>query len=129
MTDRELNQQIIDDLMLIPDELRQAEIIVGQARRALSEQKTILEDAQFDAEINATIDGKNAEERKRQVKQAIAESDAVKLAQNELYAQESELIELEANVKAIARKFQASMALAELQAARLNLMAKYQKTN
>lgn len=129
MTDRELNQQIIDDLMLIPDELRQAEIIVGQARRALSEQKTILEDAQFDAEINAVIDGKNAEERKRQVKQAIAESDAVKLAQNELYAQESELIELEANVKAIARKFQASMALAELQAARLNLMAKYQKTN
>jgi hypothetical protein len=129
MNEKELNERIVDDLQIIPDELREAEIILGKARQALDERKTILADAEFDAEINAVIDGKNAEERKRQARQAIAESDAVRLAQNELYAAESELIELEANVKAISRRFNASLALAELQAARLNLMARYNKSN
>lgn len=129
MNDKELNQKIIDDLLSIPDELREAEIIIAKAQQSLDQKKGIVADAEFDAELNAVIDGKNAEERKRQLKQAITESSAVQLAQTELFAQEAELIELEANVKAIARRFRANLALSELQAARMYLLAKYPKSS
>lgn len=127
MTEKELNQRIIDSLLIIPEELREAEIILGNANLKESELKAQLSDAEFDAELNAVIDGKNAEERKRQLKQAISESSAVQLIKSELMAQESEIIAIEANVKAISRNFRANLALAELQAARLNLMARYEK--
>ena len=77
MNDKELNQRIIEDLLVIPNELREAEIIQAKAKQSLDEQKGIVSDAEFDAELNAVIDGRNAEERKRQLKQAIAESSAV----------------------------------------------------
>ena len=127
MTEKELNQKIVDSLLIIPGELREAEILLGNARLKFSEMKTLLSDAEFEAELSAVIDGKNAEERKRQLKQAITESPAVQLVQNELMAQEADIIALEANVKAEARTFRANLALAELQAARLNLMARYEK--
>ena len=129
MTDKELNLRIVENLLIIPDELREAEIILGNAKLKENELKAQLSDAEFDAEINAIIDGKNAEERKRQLKQAISESSVVQLVANELMAQEAEIITIEANVKAISRNFRANLALAELQAARLNLMAKYPKQN
>lgn len=129
MNDKELNQKIIDDLLSIPDELREAEIILAKAQQSLDEQKGIVADAEFDAELNAVIDGKNAEERKRQMKQAVTESSVVQLAQAELFAQEAELIELEANVKAVSRRFRANLALSELQAARMYLLAKYPKSS
>ena len=129
MNDKELNQRIIEDLLVIPNELREAEIIQAKAKQSLDEQKGIVSDAEFDAELNAVIDGKNAEERKRQLKQAIAESSAVQLAQTELFAQEAELIELEANTVAISRRFRAALALVELQSARMNLLAKYPKSD
>ena len=127
MTEKELNQKIVDSLLIIPGELREAEILLGNARLKFSEMKTLLSDAEFEAELSAVIDGKNAEERKRQLKQAITESPAVQLVQNELMAKEADIIALEANVKAEARTFRANLALAELQAARLNLMARYEK--
>lgn len=127
MTEKEINQRIMENLLIIPNELREAEIILGNAKLKENDLKAQLADVEFDAELNAVIDGKNAEERKRQLKQAISESTAVQLVTNELMAQEAEIITIEANVNAISRNFRANLALAELQAARLNLMAKYPK--
>jgi len=127
MTEKEFNQKIMDNLLIIPAELREAEILLGQANQKYNELKARLSDAEFEAELSAVIDGKNAEMRKRQLRQAITESPTVQLVKNEMMAQEVDIITLEASVKAEARAFRANLALAELQAARLNLMARYEK--
>jgi len=126
---KELNEEIIQHLRHIPEELREAEILLGKANQSIVEAKEAVSDAELDAEINATIDGKNAEERKRQLKEALANYPPVNTAKKNLNSLEMEVIELESNVKSIGRMFRANLALAELQAARMNLLAKYQKEN
>lgn len=124
MNDKELNEKITGDLFAIPENLRQAEINTGEARLVLKELKSDLADAELNVSFSYTPDGSNAEIRKVQMAKAMADSPEVKAANAAIYAQEMKLITLEAGEKAQYRQFNAAGSLAELQAARLNLMTK-----
>ena len=124
VNDKELNEKITGDLFAIPENLRQAEINTGEARLVLKELKRDLADAELNVSFSYTPDGSNAEIRKVQMAKAMADSPEVKAANAAIYAQEMKLITLEAGEKAQYRQFNAAGSLAELQAARLNLMTK-----
>jgi len=126
MTDKELTERIFSDLETLPAQIRDLELDLLDLRTNLGVSRINLEDAELDTKINAVIDGKNETVRKQQVEIAIASSPTVKEARNKVFATENELAAKEIEVKTLAKRWQGAMAMAELQAARINLMAKYQ---
>jgi hypothetical protein len=127
--DKELSARIVGDLIRLPDELHNLESFLSTSRATLSQQRADLEAARLDAVINAVVDGKNAEARKLQQEQAVAASPSVKLAEQAVNETESTIANAEVDTKRLARQFQATLALAELQSARLNAMSTYRKAS
>jgi len=128
-TDKELSARIVGDLARLPNELHNLESFLSASRTTLSQQRADLEAARLDAVINAVVDGKNAEARKLQQEQAVAASPNVKLAEQAASETESVIANTEVDVKRLSRQFQATLALAELQSARLNALSTYRKAN
>ena len=126
--DKELFARIVGDLIRLPDELHNLESFLATLRTTLGQQRAGLETARLDAMINAVVDGKNAEARKLQQEQAVAASPNVKLAEQAVNETESAVANAEVDAKRLARQFQAALALAELQSARLNAMSTYRKS-
>jgi hypothetical protein len=126
--DKELAVIIFGDLTRLPDELHNLESFLATLRTTLGQQRADLEAARLDAVINAVVDGKNAEARKLQQEQAVAASKEVKLAEQTVSETESAIANAEVDAKRLARQFQATLALAELQSARLNAMSTYRKS-
>lgn len=128
-TDKELSARIVEGLTCLPDELQSLESFLVTLRTTLGQQRAALESARLNAVINAVVDGKNAESRKLQQEQAVAASPEVKLAEQAVNETESTIANAEVDAKRLARQFQAVMALAELQSARLNAMSTFRKAN
>jgi hypothetical protein len=126
MTDKELTERIFADLIRLPAEIRAVELDIVDLRSTLNAAKNDLENAELDARINAVIDGKNETARKQQADIAITNSSAVRNARTKIAATENELAAREVETKTLSKQWQGAMAMAELQAARLNLTAKYQ---
>jgi len=128
-TDKELSARIVEGLSRLPDELHNLESFLVTLRTTLGQQHASLESARLDAIINAVADGKNAEARKLQQEQAVAASPAVHSAEQAASETESAIANTEVDAKRLSRQFQAVMALAELQSARLNAMSTFRKAN
>jgi hypothetical protein len=126
--DKELSARIVGDLARLPDELHNLESFLVTLRTTLGRQRADLEAARLDAVINAVVDGKNAEARKLQQEQAVAASPEVKRAEQAASETENAIANAEVDAKRLARQFQATLALSELQSARLNAMSTYRKS-
>ena len=127
--DKELFARIVGDLIRLPDELHNLESFLATLRTTLGQQRADLEAARLDAVINTVVDGTNAEARKLQQERAIAASPNVKLAEQAVSETESTIANAEVDSKRLARQFQATLSLAELQSARLNAMSTYRKAS
>lgn len=126
MNDKELTERIVYDLDALPGQMNALEqdLITLRENRRVSE--IDVKNTELEATINAVIDGKNETQRKQQQAQAVEGSRTVKEARAKLAQAEAEIASAELNVKMLSRKFQAALALSEFQAARINLMARYQ---
>ena len=124
LKDKEVNQLITTHLLTLPDEMFALEATLGIMRATLSNTKRDVEDAELEAQINAVVDGKNEGERKLQREKAVAASPTVKKERAKLHEIEAEIVQTEVDLKRLSRQFQSAVALAELQAARTNLMCK-----
>lgn len=124
LRDKEVNQLITGQILDLPEEMFGLESTLGVMRQTLSNARRDVEDAELEAQINAVVDGKNEEARKVQRAKAVAESAAVKAKRAELSEIEFQIVQTEADLKKLSRQFQGAIALAELQAARANLMCK-----
>lgn len=130
MSDNDLKLEIIESIRALPDLILAAENEIVSLRASLSAAVAFYDDAALIATINAVIDGKNEAARKLQQRRAVAESVEVKTAALAVRKLENEIAVQEISVKHLIKRWQGVMALAELQAARLNLMATYrQKEN
>ena len=127
MNDHELKQEIIESIRALPDLILAAENEIVSLRHSLSAAVAFYDDAKLIATINAVIDGTNEAARKLQQRRAVAESVEVKTAALAVSKFENEIAMQEVSVKHLIKRWQGVIALAELQAARLNLMAKYQQ--
>lgn len=125
ISDKELSARITSDLLQVPDELRQAEATSAKLANELGQWKAALKDAETDALINCAP-GKNDDERKKNLAAAIAGSAAVKTARAKIGELEVAIAAAEVDKSYLRHRWQASIALAELQAARLNMMCKLQ---
>jgi hypothetical protein len=129
LNDKELSARIVGDLIRLPDELHNLESFLATLRTTLGQQRADLEAVRLDAVINAVVDGKNAETRKLQQEQAVAASPGVVAALSAANETESTIANAEVDAKRLARRFQAALALSELQSARLNAMSTYRKAS
>lgn len=124
---KEQNNRIMESLEALPEIYAGAERLLAETRANLNVAKDAVSDAELEAELSAVIDGKNAEERKRQKLEALSNHPGVKMAKQNLYAIEAQILEKEAEVKEYSLKFRAAIALAELQTARMNFFSKVSK--
>jgi hypothetical protein len=123
MSDKELAARIVSDLLQTPDELRQMESLHVSLRSDLGVARAALEDAKLNASINAVCDGKNEAERKVQRDAAISKDGAVRALMGKVAELETALAAGDVDAKGLSRRFQAAVALAELQSARLNMLS------
>ena len=126
MNDKELNERLTTDLLSLPNQIGAIESDLAELRTELRQAKTACEDAEQAALINAVIDGKNETTRKQQSEAAISKSQEVRGARQTVVGLEADIAGKEVQAKSLARQWQSAMALTELQAARINLMARYQ---
>ena len=124
---RELTERIFTDLDALPAQIGAMELDTVDMRHQLRDAERALENAELDAVINAVIDGKNETVRKQQERQAITNSITAQAAKDRVNQLQAQIGAHEVNTKTLMRQYQAAMAMAELQAARLNMMAKYTK--
>lgn len=124
MSDRELTQTITDRLLSLPAEIQAHETMLAGYRNALSDAKSELSEAELEAQINCNAEGKNAETRKLQLEKAVNDSRTVKEARTKISQYEGSIMFAEAEYKGLVRQWQAALALAELQSAKINFLAK-----
>ena len=126
-TDRELTARITIELIGLPDELRSLETVISALRQQVATCKAAADVAELDAVINAADKigaGKNAEQRKVLQEQAVQVSNAVQHARASVAEAESALANAETDAKHLSRRWTAALALAELQAAKINFLAR-----
>jgi hypothetical protein len=124
-SDKELFSILASRLLTLPDEIRRTEAGQVKLGNDLATWKVSLKDAETDCAINAP-GGKNDDERKKALASALSASPAVKQARSRILELECAVAAQDVDVDALKRQWQASIALAELQAARLNALAKIQ---
>ena len=124
--DKEMTEYLYIALRGLPDEIGTIEFDGAMLANALRESKLNLEDAELNATLQAPQDGKNADARKLEVAAAVSKNEAVKKYRSEVMRIEGEIETNEAEAKTKRRQFQAAIALAELHAARINSMYRYQ---
>lgn len=129
LPDKTITQAATADLLALPDQLRSAETTVANLTIDLRQAKSEAASAELDAQINAAPDGKNAEARKLQLEAAVNASPAVAAARDRVALLEAELATAEVEQTALARKYRAALALAELQAAKITFMATFKPVN
>ena len=129
MTDKEITQTATNELLSLPAELREAEILVANLQVDLRQAKSDMAAAEMEAQVNAQVDGKNAEARKLQMEQAVRLSPAVTAARERLALLEAQLATAEVDQAALARRFRAALVLAELQSARIMYLTTFKIKN
>jgi hypothetical protein len=127
--DRDLTDYLYTALCGLPSVIGGIESEAAALTNAKREAQANLEDAELNATLNAPQEGKNADARKLETAAALNNDPNVKKFRKEVMRYESELEMNEAEAKSKRREFQAAIALAELHAARINLMCHYQHNN
>lgn len=127
--DRDMTDYLYLTLRELPTTIGGIEAEAAALINSKREVQATLEDAELNATLNAPQEGKNAEARKLEVAAALNNDPNVKKLRKEVARYESELEMNEAEAKTKRREFQAAIALAELHAARINMMCHYQKQN
>lgn len=126
--DREVTEYLYSTLRTLPNEIGGTEALIASYTNERREAAQRLDDAELNASMQADPQGKNAEARKLEVQAAINKSAEYISARKEVTGLDS-LIEIQqAEATGQRRQFQAAIALAELHAAHLNLIAKIQTT-
>lgn len=125
--DRELTDYLYRALRTIPQEIGGTEAMIASLTRDKKAAEQRLEDAELNAQMRTEIKGSNAEARKIEMKVAISKDPDYRAAQKEIAEYEGEIEIQQAEMNSKRREFQAAIALAELHAARINLMAKLQR--
>jgi hypothetical protein len=125
--DRDMTEYIYAALRALPEQIGTIEFDGAMLANALRESKANLEDAELNATLNAEMPEKsNADSRKTIIAAALAKDPNVKKFRSEVMRIEGEIETNEAEAKTKRREFQAALALAELHAARINSMYRYQ---
>lgn len=125
--DRELTEYLYQALRTIPQEVGGTEAMIASLTRDKKAAEQRLEDAELNAQMRTEVKGSNAEARKIEMKAAISKDPDYRAAQKEIAEYEGEIEIQQAEMNSKRREFQAAIALAELHAARINLMAKLQR--
>ena len=124
--DRDMTEYLYTALRSLPGEIGGNEAMEA----ALVNQKRAAEQRRDDAELNAQlsneIGGKNADERKLNLKAIISKDPEYIAASQEVARYEAEIELQKAESTGKRREFQAAIALAELHAARINMIARVQ---
>lgn len=124
--DRDMTDYLYSALLRLPGEIGGIEAEAAALINVKRETVAALEDAELNTTLAAPPDGKNAEMRALQIKATLAHDETVKRLRGEVMKTEAELEMNEAEAKSKRREFQAAIALAELHAARINSMYRYQ---
>ena len=128
--DKDMTDYLYAALRVLPEVIGEIEaeaaVMINQKR----ETQANLEDAELNAEFSFIAPDKEkkitADEMKRLIKEAVTNDPNVKKLRKEVMRYEAELEMNEAEAKSKRRQFQAAIALAELHAARINMMCHYQ---
>lgn len=124
--DREVTEYLYTALRTIPHDLGGIDAQIASLANAKRDAEQRLEDAELNAQMSSDIDGKNETERKLKLKAAINKDHNYKTTQKEVMSYQNEIELQQAEATSKRREFQAAIALAELHAARINLMTKIQ---
>lgn len=125
-----MTEYLYSALRALPDAIGAIEFDGAMLVNAMRESKANLEDAELNATLNAQMPEKsNADSRKLIIEAALAHDPNVKKFRSEVLRIEGEIETNEADAKTKRREFQAAIALAELHAARINMMCHYQHNN
>lgn len=115
--------RIESDLLAIPDELADVERAIANDRRRLTELQESLELAETNASLMANADGKSEDIRKIQRKAAIWQDGEVQRWQAEIRKVQESLDNATVTADTLRRKYGALCYVAELNAAKLKMMA------
>lgn len=130
ISDKELTKRITSDLIYLPDEIRQAEASQAQLTASLNAAKRAVEEAETEALINAPVgEAKNDDARKKANAAAQLKDPSARAARKVVAELEAAIGAAGVDISALKRRWQASIALAEFQAARINLMAKFTQSD
>lgn len=124
--DVDTTNYLYDALRRLPGEIGGVESEAAALINVKRETATALEDAELNVTMFLAPDGKNKEARDLQIKAALAADENVKRLRKEVMKLEAELEMNDAEAKSKRREFQAALGLAELHAARINSMYRYQ---
>ncbi len=128
--DRELTDYLYSALRELPDAIGGLEVEAAAIVNRKRDAQALLDDAKLNAELSFSTDKKlAADEMKRLAKIAVDNDPDVKKFKAEVVRYDNELEMNEAEAKTGRRRFQAAIALAELHAARINMMCHYQHNN
>lgn len=128
--DRDVTEYLYTALRELPSAIGGIEAEAAAMLNCKREAQALLEDAELNATLNAEMPEKsNAEQRKTIVAASLAKDPTVKKLRGEVIRYENELELNDAEAKTKRREFQAAIALAELHAARINLMCHYNNHN
>lgn len=126
--DREVTDYLYHALREIPAELGGTDSMIASLVNAKREAEQRMNDAELNAQLSSEVTGKNADERKLALKAIIGKDKDYQAALKEVTGYEAEIELHQAEASSKRREFQAAIALAELHAARINLMCKIQTT-
>lgn len=127
--DRDLTEYLYTVLRELPNSIYQLEsdaaVLVNTKREAASN----LDDAELTAKFSVQFPEKSTvDAQKRLIEAAVSKDETVKKYKKEVMQAENEIEMNEAEAKSKRREFQAAIALAELHAARINLISKINHT-
>jgi hypothetical protein len=117
-------QEIIDELNRLPGEIYATDMDLAQSKAHLAELKDSLELEELNAELGVILPEKSTVDKRKELKEeAVAKSPDVRSVQRQIIAEHIRQSEREAMRSKSLRQFQATMAITELSAAQLNVLA------
>lgn len=125
-TDKDITAFAAAELMALPALVRTAETLLADLGQTVRATKQLLAEAETDAQINATVTGKNAESRKLELEAAVNSSAAVTTCRGQLAALEQAYAAADVDYSSLHRRWKSAMALAELQAAKIRYLATFE---
>lgn len=125
--DKELTAFAAGELMDLPALLKVAELLVVDTAGSIRATKALLEEAVTDAQVNAAVDGKNAETRKLQMEQAVNGNGDVVRLRAQVDTLEGQRAAAEVDYNHLHRRWRSALSIADLQAAKIGYLATYRK--
>jgi hypothetical protein len=115
---------IVTTLANLPGDLYKSDVLLAELDAKQSDLQESLEITEVNVSLNANCDGKNAEARELQRKQALAASEDVQSARKQVSILKADIEIEKANNKMLSRQFAGTCHIAELRAAQMILQAK-----